>query len=103
MIPRPRAAIATDLASVPTVSREGARGCTPASGTSPMPGFSPTTPQAEAGIRTDPPVSVPSARSQRPAATATAEPEEDPPGQRCTALSHGFQGAPTARLVPHAP
>jgi hypothetical protein len=35
-----------------------------------------------AGTRVDPPVSVPSAKSHRPAATAAAEPLDDPPGTR---------------------
>ena len=42
--------------------------------------LSPAIPQHAAGMRTDPPVSVPNATSASPAATATAEPLEDPPG-----------------------
>ncbi len=42
-------------------------------------GFSPTMPQYAAGIRIDPPVSVPRAKSQTPAATSAAEPLLDPP------------------------
>ncbi len=37
-------------------------------------------PQALAGLRTEPPVSVPSARGNSPAATPAPEPEDDPPG-----------------------
>src|SRR6185436_16397857 len=95
-----RAAVSTDRASVPTVSRAGLSGWTPIRLTRPRPGFRPTTPQTAAGMRTEPPVSLPSAASQKPLATATAEPEEEPPGARCTPASHGFQGAPTARFVP---
>jgi hypothetical protein len=40
----------------------------------------PNTPQQAAGVRIDPPVSVPSAKSHSPAATAAAEPLDDPPG-----------------------
>src|SRR5262245_6566703 len=98
-----RAAVATSRARTPTVSRAGLSGWTPFRLTRPRPGFRPTTPQVAAGIRTEPPVSLPSAASQRPAATATAEPEDEPPGARWTLLSQGFQGAPTARLVPQPP
>jgi hypothetical protein len=43
-------------------------------------------------MRTDPPVSLPSARSQAPPATALAEPEDDPPGTRSGAAL--FSGVP---------
>ena len=98
-----RAAVATSLARAPTVSREGASGWTPVRLTRPRPGFRPTTPQVDAGMRTDPPVSLPSAASQNPAATAAADPDDEPPGVRWTLLSQGFQGAPTARFVPQPP
>lgn len=39
-------------------------------------------PQNEAGTRIEPPVSLPSAKSQTPAAVAAAEPADDPPGTR---------------------
>jgi len=42
----------------------------------------PTTPQSAAGIRTEPPVSLPIAISHMPSATATAAPEDEPPGTR---------------------
>ena len=42
----------------------------------------PTMPQNEAGWRIEPPVSVPVAPRQSPAATAAAEPPELPPGTR---------------------
>ncbi len=48
----------------------------------------PVTPQKAAGWRIEPPVSLPSASAQKPAATAAAEPPEDPPGTRVT--SHGL-------------
>ena len=48
----------------------------------PWVGFSPTTPQKDAGRITDPKVWVPIANDTMPAATAAAEPEEDPPGVR---------------------
>ena len=55
-------------------------GTTPRTGTAPSVGFSPTMLLSPAGTRPDPAVSVPSAKETRPAATATAEPDEEPPG-----------------------
>ncbi len=52
----------------------------------------PTTPQNAAGLRTDPPVSEPRARSASPAATAAADPPEEPPGT--WAVSAGFSTGP---------
>ena len=49
------------------------------SGIRPGEGRRPTTPTSEAGIRTDPPWSVPSASAHMPAASATADPPLDPP------------------------
>src|SRR5438132_8326944 len=46
----------------------------------PYVGFNPTTPVNAAGCRIDPPVSVPVAPGARKAATAAAEPPEEPPG-----------------------
>ncbi len=45
-------------------------------------GLNPTMPQKEAGRITEPPVWVPIASGTMPAATAAAEPEEEPPGVR---------------------
>src|SRR4029079_10955583 len=55
---------------------------TPKWDTSPNVGFSPTTPQLAAGWRIDPPWSPPKEMSTSPAASATAEPEDDPPDTR---------------------
>ncbi len=66
----------------PTVSRDGASGSTPSSGTRPRLVFSPATPQQAAGIRIEPPVSLPKATSASPAPTATAEPLDEPPGTK---------------------
>ena len=54
-----------------------------------------------AGMRIEPPVSLPSAKSTRPAATATAEPLDDPPGTRPGA--RGLMGVPQERLMPLTP
>jgi hypothetical protein len=45
----------------------------------PRVGLSPTTLLKPAGTRPDPAVSVPKAKETRPAATATADPELEPP------------------------
>ena len=58
--------------------------------------FKPTHPHHEAGRRTEPPVSEPSAAGTMPVATATPEPLEEPPGVRSTFMSQGLRGVPTA-------
>ena len=50
----------------------------------PMLVFNPVMPHQAAGMRTEPPVSVPMAQGAMRAATATAEPAEEPPGVRAT-------------------
>ena len=57
-------------------------------------GFRPTRPQNEAGRRTEPPISQPSAMGTQPTATAAAEPPDEPPGVRS-----GFQGL---RVIPQS-
>src|SRR3954451_13720543 len=54
-------------------------------------GFRPDTPQNAAGMRIEPPVSVPSASATAPVASATAEPPLEPPGTRSGSygLRHG--------------
>jgi hypothetical protein len=51
-------------------------------GVRPRVGLRPKRPQAEAGIRIEPPPSPPLASGTRRAATAAPEPPEDPPGVR---------------------
>src|SRR5689334_11975040 len=51
-------------------------------------------PQNAAGWRTDPPVSEPRATGTMPAATAAAEPPDEPPGTRSGAT--GFRVGPYA-------
>jgi hypothetical protein len=55
--------------------------------TRPRLGLTPTRPQAEAGIRIEPPASVPWASGVSPAATAAALPPLEPPGEWA-----GFRG-----------
>ena len=69
-------------ASVP-----GGPGMWPRSGINPNDGFSPKTPQKFAGWRTEPAMSLPSSRPVKPAASAAAEPPDEPPG-----VSSGFHG-----------
>jgi len=66
----------------PAVSNVAAIGMTPLRLTSPTVGFSPTTPQALAGERIEPLVSVPIAATQRLADTAAPDPELEPEGFR---------------------
>src|SRR5439155_18622605 len=50
-------------------------------------GLRPTSPHQAAGIRTEPPMSLPSASGTQPDATAAPDPPDEPPGVRS-----GFQG-----------
>ena len=61
----------------------------------PRAGFSPTSPQQAAGIRIEPPPSLPWATGTRPAATAAAAPPEEPPGVR--SRSQGLRVGPKIR------
>jgi hypothetical protein len=56
--------------------------------TRPKVGLMPKRPCSAAGMRTEPPPSVPTAKGATPSATPTAEPVEEPPGTRsaCSAL-----------------
>ena len=67
-------------ANTETQSRVRQAGTTPWVETSPRLGLRPTMLLSMAGTRPEPAVSVPSASGTSPAATATAEPELDPPG-----------------------
>jgi len=64
----------------------------PSVGTNPYVGFNPTTPQHAAGMRIEPPVSVPSAASARPRTSAAADPPDEPPG--VSAGKRGFGTTP---------
>ena len=88
-----RSIVVASLANHPTTSKDGASGTHPrVASTLPCVGLNPHSPQYDAGTRTEPAVSVPSATSAYPAATATALPEDDPPGTCPTAA--GFIGVP---------
>ncbi len=90
------AASRTLRVNVPTVSSDEANAMSPYRLMSPYVGFSPTTPQSDAGCRTEPPVSVPSAQTASPAATAAAEPPLEPPGT--VSRSHGLWTGPYAEF-----
>ena len=63
----------------------------------------PTTPQAAAGWRTLPPASVPGAWSTMPDATATAEPDDEPPGTRSRSCGLRHVGRPGVwPIIPQA-
>ena len=78
---RPSAPSDRSPAACPTPSRSAT------SAPGPTDGRSPTTPQNDAGMRSEPPRSVPSASAIMPVASATAPPPVDPP-----ALFDGFHG-----------
>ena len=82
--------------------RRGPRSSTgagrPASLTRPNVGFSPTTPHRPEGMRIEPPPSAPIASGTRPAATAAAEPADDPP-----VACPGFQGLRTNPVIGFMP
>ena len=48
-------------------------------------------------------MSLPVAQLASPLATATPEPEEDPPGTLASFKSHGFHGVPICSFVPQPP
>ena len=73
---------ATVVASGPTLSSDAASGRTPPRSTRASEGLKPAIPQKAAGTRIEPEVSVPIAHGTTPAATATADPDDDPPGAR---------------------
>ena len=64
----------------PIWSNEDANATNPYLETNPYVGFNPTTPQKLDGCLIEPPVSDPRAQGTIPAATAAAEPPEEPPG-----------------------
>ena len=90
----PTAASATVVASTPCSTRPNQSSAPSWPGTTPGPGLSPTRPQQAAGMRIEPSPSLPCAIGTSPAATAAADPPDDPPGVRST--SHGLRVASPA-------
>src|SRR6058998_4449363 len=95
------AASRTLRVNVATVSSDDANAMRPYREMSPYVGFSPTTPHSEAGCRTEPPVSVPRAHTASPAATAAADPADEPPGTR--SRSHGLWVTKNPEFSPEDP
>ena len=89
---------ATLFAIGPIESSVNDSGNAPSVGTRCLLGFQPTRPHSAAGMRVEPPVSVPMAISHMPSATATAPPEVEPPGTRVR--SNGLPGVPKCGLAP---
>src|SRR5689334_12987532 len=77
--------------------------CAGPDGVSPRPGLRPTSPQQAAGMRIDPPPSLAPAHGTTPAATAAADPPDEPPGVRSG--FHGLRAGPhaTGSVMPFAP
>src|SRR5690606_38143786 len=95
-----KAASPAERESSPTLSRVGASGTAPEVDQKPTVVLKPKMPHRAAGTRTEPPVSLPSAKAHSPAATATAEPLLDPPGRRGTCRSQGLTGVPRTAFTP---
>ena len=92
---------AIELASGPTESSVYDSGNAPALSTREAVGLKPVTPHKAAGMRTEPRVSEPRPITHMPSATATAAPDDEPPGMRPFAPSpppsarpNGFFGVP---------
>ncbi len=83
-----------DDAIRPGASKLTASGITPSAEYRPCDGLKPATPQNAAGMRIDPLVSEPSARSATPSATATAPPDVEPPLTRSSPGHIGVVGLP---------
>src|SRR3954451_3318480 len=80
------------LASGPIESRVVDKGVAPSREMRCCVGLKPVIPHSAAGIRTEPPVSVPIATTALPSPTDTAAPEEEPPG--ISRRSYGLPGVP---------
>jgi len=76
----------------PIESKVVESGVAPSRGTRYWVGLNPTSPHSAAGIRTEPPVSVPIATAAMRSATETGAPAEEPPGIRLR--SRGLPGVP---------
>src|SRR3989441_8519126 len=82
MIEYARAVPAMSRAIGPSVSSDVLSGITPPTSMDPKAGLNPATPQSEAGMRMDPPVSLPTAQAPKTPAPAPPAPPEDPPPPR---------------------
>src|SRR5271163_4589991 len=98
MAPSKTAASRTLRAKGPAVSWLCEIGAIPRRLTRPTVGFKPTMPLIEAGLTIEPSVSLPTAAAHRSAATATADPELEPDGERFSA--YGLRVWPPRPLQP---
>lgn len=87
-----RATSATRAAIGPTVSKYCETATEPLHEIRPIVGRNPATPQKEAGMRMEPPVSEPIEPWHIPAARVAPEPPLEPPGMRLT--SQGLRTGP---------
>src|SRR3989338_476231 len=78
----------TSFVRGPAWSRDDANATMPYLETMPYVGFSPTTPQHDAGWRIEPPGCAPKDAAHSPASPLATEPPLEPPGTR--SMSHGF-------------
>src|SRR6185295_7207803 len=85
----------TTLRSV-SASAPGGGGRCPRCGTTPQLGLSPQVPHQFDGTRIDPAMSLPNSSAVRPAASAAADPPDDPPVLRV--VSHGLLVVPKIGL-----
>ena len=90
----------TLAASGPIESSVVDSGSTPSVLTRCAVGLKPVNPHNAAGMRTEPPVSLPTAATAMPSLTDTAAPEEEPPGMRPVARSQGLRGVPWCGFRP---
>ena len=84
----------TEAASGPIESSAVDKGSAPSIGIRRAVGLNPASPHSADGMRTEPPVSVPTAATAMPSVTDTAAPDDEPPGMRPVARSHGLRGVP---------
>jgi hypothetical protein len=87
----------------PGVSSVGLRARMPNVLIRPIGVFNPVMPFQATGMHTHPPVLMPIAQGAMRAATATPEPDDEPPGARCVPPSQGFRGVPRRWFVPQPP
>src|ERR1700722_4756394 len=97
----PSSAASPVQANTEIVSSDRQAGTVPTVEMAPKVGFSPTMLPNAAGTRPEPAGSVPGGMSAIPAATATPDPDEEPPGA-CIALNT-LRGVPYGLRVPTSP